>query len=141
MAWPDHFAKGVLSFLLIFHPHDCFVGWLGRIILQWVCFSCFSFFTHMIDFLDGLTGSICERVAFVSFFVSHMIALLNGLAGSFLLGLLKCVFMYLPDDCCFHYFYLPLFSLVSQTIVFWWFGRTTFHCLSFNVFRKCLLPG
>ena len=56
----------------------------------------------MIDFLDGLTGSICERVPFVSLFVSHMIALLNGLAGSFLLGLLKCVFMYLPDDCCFH---------------------------------------
>ena len=60
---------------------------------------------------------------------------LDGLAGSFLFGLLTCLFMHLPDDCCFHWVYLPLFSLVSQTIVCWWFGRTTFHCLSFHFFH------
>jgi len=33
-------------------PDGC-AGWLGRIILHRVCFRCFSFFTDMIDLLDG----------------------------------------------------------------------------------------
>ena len=38
MAWSDHFAKGLLSSLVIFIPDECFAGWLGQIILPQVFF-------------------------------------------------------------------------------------------------------
>ena len=78
------FCQAFLSFLLICLLHDCFAGWLGRIILPrfssislhlspkwllcwmpwpdhfaWVCFHFFAFVTHMIALLDGLAGSLC----------------------------------------------------------------------------------
>ena len=48
MPWPDHFAKGLLSFLFICLPDDCFAGCLGRIILPKVCFHFFSFVSHLV---------------------------------------------------------------------------------------------
>ena len=84
MAWPDHFAKGFLAFLLIGLPHGCFAGCLGRIILPQVCFHFFSFVLHMIALLEALAGSFCQRFPFISLpFVSHMVALLDALGGAF----------------------------------------------------------
>ena len=63
-----------ISFICV--PHDCFAGWLGRIILPQVCshlrgplFHFFSFVPRMIALLDGLAGSFGDRFVFISFHV------------------------------------------------------------------------
>ena len=69
-TWLDHFARGLLSFLFICLPHDCFAGWLGRIILPKVSLHFFSLVSHMVALLDALAGSFCHRFVFISFHLS-----------------------------------------------------------------------
>ena len=68
MAWPDHFVKGLLSFLFMCLSDGCFAGWLGMawpVILPQVCFHVFSLVSQIDSFLVGLATSTCQRFAFM----------------------------------------------------------------------------
>ena len=83
MPWPDHVAKGLLSFLFICLPEDGFAGWLSRIILPKVCrFAFISFYLSPRRLLCWMAwpDHFAKGSHFLSF-VSQVIALLDGLAG------------------------------------------------------------
>ena len=99
MAWPDHFAKGTLSFLFICLADGCFAG--------------------------GLATSFCQRLVYVSFHLSPTSLLCSTAWPDHVAkGLLSCLFFCFPDEffagwlgqvilphVCFHFF-----AHVSQMI-------------------------
>ena len=122
MAWPDHFAQGLLSWLFILHPYDWFVGWLGRIILQKVCFRFFSFSTHMIALLDGLAGSFCKGFALVVFhFSPTWLVCWMAWPDHFAQGFLSSLFIFHPHD----WFVGWLGRIILQKVCFRFFSFST----------------